>query len=111
MSKIGIDTLHYFCQKHLEWIAFTLGILAMVLMNPYADDQTSWCLFELFNISFCPGEGLGHSIAFIFRGEMENALRSNMLGPFALIIIINRIIYLVRTNVFNKNNKWVKNYG
>jgi hypothetical protein len=111
MSRISISSLQNFCQKHLEWIAFTLGISAMALMNPYADNQISWCLFELFNIPFCPGEGLGHSLAFIFRGELYNALQANMLGPFALIVIIKRIIYLVRTNVFIKNNEGIKSYG
>lgn len=96
---------HLFYQ-HFEWVAFTAAILAMALMNPYAGNGASWCLFEQLGFSFCPGDGLGHSIAFIFRGDFYNAMQANLLGPFALIVLSARIIFLLKQNVFNTNQKF-----
>jgi hypothetical protein len=88
--------------QHFEWAAFTVGLLLLGLMNPYVDQGTSWCLFEWMGISFCPGEGLGHSIAFIFRGDLNNAMQANMIGPFALAILLSRIGYLIN-QIFKPN--------
>ncbi len=86
-------------KRHFEWVALSTGVLMMALMNPYIDTGYSWCLFERAGISFCPGDGLGHSIAFIFRGDFTNAVQANILGPFALIILSGRIIHLIKQNV------------
>lgn len=91
--------------NHFEWLALASGLLLMGLMNPYIDNGSSWCLFEWAGITFCPGEGLGHSIAFTFRGELSNALQANIMGPFAIIIIAGRIGALLKQNyVDNYNN-------
>lgn len=62
----------------------------MALMDPYTQ-KTTWCLLEHAGL-FCPGEGLGHSIAFIFRGELKLALQANLMGPIAVVILSVRII-------------------
>ncbi|HCI72364.1 MAG TPA: DUF2752 domain-containing protein, partial [Balneola sp.] len=49
-------------RPHIEWVAFMIGLILMATMDPMTKG-TSFCFFELLGISFCPGEGLGHSIA------------------------------------------------
>ncbi len=88
--------------RHFEWAALATGVLVMALMNPYIDSGQSWCLFERIGISFCPGEGLAHSIAFIFRGDFANAVQANILGPFALIVLLSRVCHLIRQNLYLK---------
>ncbi|NGP76468.1 DUF2752 domain-containing protein [Balneolaceae bacterium YR4-1] len=95
--------------RHFEWGALSVGLLLMALMNPYTDYESSWCLFEKIGITFCPGEGLGHSIAFLARGEYMNSLEANIMGPFALIIISSRIIYLLNNKFFKRNKKSLHN--
>lgn len=80
-------------QKHFEWIAFLSGLIIMGTMNPNVTG-TSFCLFELVGIEFCPGEGLGHSIAWFFRGEFTKAFNANLFGPVTVLILISRIILI-----------------
>lgn len=82
-------------KKYFEVLAFATGLILLALMNPVAANGPSLCLFDQLGISFCPGDGLGHSISYIFRGEVYKALEVNMLGPFTLIILSGRIFYLL----------------
>lgn len=88
--------------RHFEWMALGAGLLLMALMNPYAEQGGSWCLLKLSGVSFCPGEGLGHSIAFIFRGDWHSAMQANVLGPFAIAILLGRIGMLLNENFIEK---------
>ena len=76
---------------HIEWVAFTSGLILMATMDPLTTGS-SFCFFEFIGISFCPGEGLGHSIAWLFRGEFSNALQANLFGPVAVIVLSLRIL-------------------
>ena len=80
-------------RPHIEWVAFMIGLILMATMDPMTKG-TSFCFFELLGISFCPGEGLGHSIAWLFRGELSYALQANLFGPVAVIILSLRIIQI-----------------
>lgn len=97
--------------RHFEWIALTAGLVAMAAMNPYIDNGTSWCLFEIFGITFCPGDGLGHSIAFFVRGDFIHAVEANLMGPVTVTVIVSRVLYLVYNNIFKQNDKLIYNNG
>ena len=92
-------------KRHFEWVAFTGGLIALGLMNPYVDQGSSLCFFDILGIPFCPGEGLGHSIAYTFRGDLNNALHANIMGPIAIIILLGRIGYLIQQNFYSSNCK------
>jgi len=96
-------------RHHFEWIAFSIGIIAMASINPYINSGATWCLFERIGFPFCPGHGLGHSIAFIFRGDFANAIQANIFGPFALVVLLGRIIYLIKRNIFSAITKNIEN--
>lgn len=82
-----------FIHKHIEWFVFTTGLVLLALMSPQ-NTGTSFCFFDLAGIEFCPGEGLGHSISHTFRGDIASAFSAHFAGPFAVIILIGRILYL-----------------
>jgi hypothetical protein len=84
-----------FIKKHLEWTVFGMGIVLLGLMNP-ENTGISFCFFEWIGVSFCPGEGLGHSIAYTFRGDFSAAMQAHFAGPFAVLILSSRIIYIWR---------------
>lgn len=88
--------------RHFEWMIFAIGLLLLAMMNPYAEQGASWCLLEWAGVPFCPGEGLGHSVAFIFRGDWHSAMQANVLGPFAMVIILGRIGTLLNKNFIEK---------
>ena len=79
-------------------MVFTIGLLLLGFMNP-ENSGTSFCLFDLAGFEFCPGEGLGHSISYTFRGDFDSALNAHFAGPLAVIVLSLRIMHL-----------WHKNY-
>lgn len=87
-----------FFRKYFEVLAFSTGLLLLALMDPEASNGFSLCLFDLIGIPFCPGDGLGHSVSYFFRGQINNALEANLLGPFAIFIIGGRIAHLLWKN-------------
>jgi hypothetical protein len=50
-------------------------------------------------ITWCPGCGLGHSIAFLLHGDVRNSFHAHWLGIPALLIILYRIVDLVKQRV------------
>lgn len=97
--------VYHLFKNYFEVLAFTTGLLLLVFMNPHSANGVTLCLFERAGIPFCPGEGLGHSIAFIFRGDIYKSLEANFLGFFAIIILITRIVQLLAKNYSYNNDK------
>ncbi|RNC86134.1 MAG: DUF2752 domain-containing protein [Balneola sp.] len=79
--------------KHSEWMVFLIGLILMASMNPY-EQGTTWCLLEHIGLPFCPGEGLGHSIAFFARGELIKSFEAHLVGPFVVVGLICRILFI-----------------
>lgn len=88
-------------RPHIEWVVFLSGLILMGSMDPTIQG-TSFCLFDLIGIKFCPGEGLGHSIAWFFRGNFQSAYQANLFGPFAVIILSLRILSIWKDLLINK---------
>ncbi|MFV1885542.1 MAG: DUF2752 domain-containing protein [Balneola sp.] len=80
-----------FINRHSEWMVFLLGLILMASMNPYTNGA-SLCLLDVLGFAYCPGEGLGHSIAFLFRGEIKLALDANLMGPLVVVGLSVRIL-------------------
>lgn len=75
----------------LPWEAmiWIIGLAAMASFDPRADTLETWCLFNrIFGLDTCPGCGLGHSIAFLARGEWAASVRAHPLGIPAVITIL-----------------------
>lgn len=90
-------------RNYFEITAFSVGLLLLALMDPTTANGPGLCLLENLDFPYCPGDGLGHSVSFIFRGEIYNALEANILGPFAIIILLGRIFQLLLKNYLNYN--------
>ena len=90
-------------KKHFEWSAFLAGLIALAFMDP-ATAGSSFCVFDLAGIEFCPGDGLGHSISYTFRGNLKSAFEANFAGPFAVIILSLRILQ-VWINLFQNHKQ------
>lgn len=90
--------IKYCFKNYFEVFAFCIGLLLLALMNPETNNGISLCMFDQLGVPWCPGEGLGHSISYLFRGEVSNAMEANILGPFAIIILGGRITHLLWKN-------------
>jgi Protein of unknown function (DUF2752) len=80
------------------WIA---GLFLLAIMNPAGTPHFSLCLFKWAGLSFCPGCGLGHSISWLFHGNLTQSLQAHPLGIFALAVLLLRIFTLIKNNFFN----------
>lgn len=95
-----------FLNRHLEWIVFGAGLILLGLMSP-ENAGVSFCFFDFIGIDFCPGEGLGHSISYTFRGDFSSAIKAHFAGPATVIILSSRIIYVWR-NLYNQSKLTTK---
>lgn len=91
------ESFHSYFFLHCEWIMLAGALLAMVLLNPYEISKTL-CLFDLAGISFCPGEGLGRSIALMARGEFAESFKMHPLGIPGTAILVHRIYSIFKRN-------------
>lgn len=84
--------------KYFEIAAFSIGLVLLALMDPEIATGPGFCLLERLGVTFCPGDGLGHSVAYIFRGEFHNAMEANAFGPLAITVLSGRILHLLYKN-------------
>lgn len=80
-----------------EAYTWLIALILLALMDPNVE-HLSLCPIKNMGFTFCPGCGLGHSISFLFRGELINSWSAHPLGFPALVILAYRIIYLMKVN-------------
>lgn len=86
----------------IESLIWTIGLVALAVFNPTdSSGSFSLCIIHQMGFDFCPGCGLGHSIAWLFNGDISASIEAHILGPFAVIILISRIFKLNYQHYFN----------
>lgn len=105
-----LPSLKHIFKYYFEILAFSIGLVLLATMDPETASGPGFCILERLGVTFCPGDGLGHSIAYIFQGEIYNALETNVFGPLAIIVLGGRIVQLLFKNYhINKNNYYGSN--
>ena len=77
----------------VEALCWLCGLVLLACLNPSKEAGFSLCLFHHLGWS-CPGCGLGHSIALLFRGDVQGSIQTHVLGIPTLFILIHKIIVL-----------------
>lgn len=91
----------------LEAVVWMVGLAAMASFDPRADTLETWCLFNrVFGLESCPGCGLGHSIAFLARGEWAAAVQAHPLGIPAVGIIGAHVGRLLHDAYAPRSRAW-----
>lgn len=75
----------------LEAAVWTAALVALACTDPAAEGWLSLCPLDALGVAWCPGCGLGHSIAYLVRAEWALALQAHPLGPVALLALAGRI--------------------
>ncbi|MEO6894277.1 MAG: DUF2752 domain-containing protein [Ginsengibacter sp.] len=98
-----------FIRRYFELAAWTIGLILMATMDPGTNAHYSFCFFKFLGINYCPGCGLGHSISYLFHGNLKESFEAHPLGIFALVVILGRIYKLSSLHIFSPLKKY--NYG
>ena len=95
---------------HIEWIVFVIGLLHLSTMSTQNTSHTL-CMFEWIGFKYCLGEGLGHSIAYVFQGDIKSSIQANFMGPVAVFVLSFRILSIWTKLLSNyKDQKMGTNY-
>ncbi len=81
----------------LEAAIWIVGLAAMAMMNPDGSHLISLCPLDALGLSFCPGCGLGHAIAYLARGELAASVRAHPLGLPAVVILSVHVVRLLHS--------------
>jgi len=79
-----------------EAAMWTAGLVVLACTDPNAESLFGLCVFKALGFEFCPGCGLGHAVAHLFRGEWAASFAAYPLGPFAVVVLTGRVGSLVR---------------
>jgi len=88
-----------FFLKYFELTFWVTALIALGVSHPTQATHFTLCPLKLMGITWCPGCGLGHSIAFLLHGDLRNSFHAHWLGVPALIIILYRIFDLISQRV------------
>lgn len=77
-------------QIGLEPFVWLGGLALLGLFGATAETHFSVCPLALVGLEFCPGCGLGRSIALLLNGELTGSLEAHWLGIPATAILIGR---------------------
>jgi len=97
--------LKYF-RKNLEAFIWIGALISLAFLNPENEQYYSFCVFRNLGFKYCPGCGLGHSISYFFRGDLQNSFYAHPLGIIAVIILVSRIIQVFK-NSYKKSSRFV----
>jgi len=82
-------------RNNTELLAWVTALLVPFLIDPSAT-HFSFCLFHLAGLDWCPGCGLGRSIAWLYRGEWSQSFQTHWFGIPGVLFLMHRIIVLLR---------------
>ncbi|MEN8224828.1 MAG: DUF2752 domain-containing protein [Bacteroidota bacterium] len=68
----------------------------------------SLCPFHNLGFHWCPGCGLGHSISWLFRGDIVQSFHAHPLGIPAVLVLSIRVFNIFRINKKYKNYSYKK---
>tara|TARA_R100001143_G_scaffold63603_2_gene73712 strand:- start:50811 stop:51152 length:342 start_codon:yes stop_codon:yes gene_type:complete len=101
-AKRSINSLKKNFFLHFEWIVLLSGLLLMAFLDPFSN-APSYCILDRLGLNFCPGCGLGKSIAHTFRGDLHASMQAHPAGIFAILVIFGRVL-----SIFHRNHKYKK---
>ena len=85
-----------FVSKNFELLFWITALIALAVADPNRPSHYTLCPLKLMGVSWCPGCGLGHSIASIFHGDIKTSFSQHWFGVPALSIILFRVVVLAR---------------
>jgi hypothetical protein len=96
MNKMGILK-----KINIELVFWISALVLLAFTNP-AEHHFTLCPFSNLGFKYCPGCGLGRSIAYLFKGDFIHSFQTHPLGIFAVGVIGYRIYQIINKQYINK---------
>lgn len=93
---------------HPEAYIWFVAIALLSFANPY-DHHFTICPIANLGFDWCPGCGLGRSIALFFRGDLVESFKMHPLGMVGLLLLSYRIVSLIRLSINTIQNEEQEN--
>lgn len=94
-----------FSKLPIEWMCWVSALFLLYISDPHAH-HFSLCPLDNIGIRWCPGCGLGRSIALLMHGELQESIGMHWLGVPAFLVIVHRVYRLSKRTY----NNWVNTY-
>ena len=94
-------------KANLELFIWIAALLLLAFLNPDSN-QVSLCPLKFLGFHYCPGCGLGRSIALLVRGRFVESFAMHPLGFFAVVMIGYRIVQLARKALYKYEDEWTE---
>lgn len=82
-------------QSYNEAILWTIALIVLALLPPGTNEHFTVCIPHLLGFSGCMGCGIGESVGYCLRGDIQASMHAHIVGPFAVVVIAARIATLV----------------
>ncbi|WP_090628105.1 DUF2752 domain-containing protein [Parapedobacter indicus] len=89
----------------IEWMCWLMALILLYFSDPH-NHHFTLCPLENMGLDWCPGCGLGRSIALLMQGEIGASFAMHWLGIPTFFIIIHRIYRLSKLTY----NHWTTPY-
>ena len=89
---------------NVELVIWIGALVLLAFTNP-AEHNFTLCPFNNLGFKYCPGCGLGRSIAYLFRGDFIRSFQMHPLGIFAVGVIGFRIYQIINKQYFHKSTQ------
>lgn len=93
-----------FFRLPIELLCWVCALLLLYFSNPGLHHFTL-CPLENMGFDWCPGCGLGRSIALLMHGKIAASVTMHVLGIPTFLVLIHRIYCLAKPSItiYNKN--------
>lgn len=100
-ANISLKHLIRLAWQKKEALIWLSALIFLAVSNP-AGHHYTLCPLDNLGITYCPGCGLGRSVGYFFRADIESSVLSHPLGIPAIILLIFRSVkILTGQNDFN----------
>lgn len=93
-AKVWEQLLRVISRFPFEIFVWLVALVALKFFTHNVDEHFVICPLQRAGFDFCPGCGLGRSMAYALDGYFIAAWQMHPLGIFAVIVILYRIIQL-----------------
>lgn len=77
------------------WV-WILGLVGVAVLAPTLENTVTFCIPNMLGVDWCPGCGLGRSIAHLARGDVQASFSAHPFAIPAVAILTTHIFHLIR---------------